>query len=243
MVVRHIVGGTVVDPANYDVVYEDNVNPGTARVTVAGKGAYDGLRAFGSFVISSMVRDEYAAYDDLSVRRTNVADRIVYIFTNTTDVFTFRALVNLTLADALVVGGGGGGGNSVGGAGGGGGVTQLGGSRMLFSGQSLTINVGAGGSNSDGTSPFPLRLSPTVAAAAAGSRNLPLPSLMVISPLAAAVAEAHRPARTVPITIRPTAMSAAPLHSTSAAAAADIRATRTADTADAAQSSSLSRRA
>ena len=154
VVVRHIVGGTVVDPANYDVVYEDNVNPGTARVTVAGKGAYDRIRAFGSFVISSMVRDEYAAYDDLSVRRTNVDDRIVYIFTNTTDVFTFRALVNLTLADALVVGGGGGGGNSVGGAGGGGGVTQLGGSRMLFSGESLTINVGAGGSNDDGAAGF-----------------------------------------------------------------------------------------
>ena len=154
VVVRHVIGGTVVDPANYDVTYADNVNPGTARVTVAGKGAYDGIRAFGSFVISSMVRDEYAAYDDLSVRRTNVDDRIVYIFTNTTDVFTFRALVNLTLADALVVGGGGGGGNSVGGAGGGGGVTQLGGSRMLFSGESLTINVGAGGSNDDGAAGF-----------------------------------------------------------------------------------------
>ena len=155
VVVRHVIGGIVVDPANYDVTYADNVNPGTARVTVAGKGAYDGIRAFGSFVISSMVRDEYAAYDDLSVRRTNVDDRIVYIFTNTTDVFTFRALVNLTLADALVVGGGGGGGNSVGGAGGGGGVTQLSSLRMLLSGQSLTLNVGAGGSNSDSTSPFP----------------------------------------------------------------------------------------
>ena len=154
VVVRHVIGGTVVDPANYDVTYADNVNPGTARVTVAGKGAYDGIRAFGSFVISSMVSYEYPAYDDLSVRRTNVDDRIVYIFTNTTDVFTFRALVNLTLADALVVGGGGGGGNSVGGAGGGGGVTQLGGSRMLFSGQSLTINVGAGGSNDDGAAGF-----------------------------------------------------------------------------------------
>ena len=59
VVVRHVIGGTVVDPANYDVTYADNVNPGTARVTVAGKGAYDGIRAFGSFVISSMVRDEY----------------------------------------------------------------------------------------------------------------------------------------------------------------------------------------
>lgn len=144
VVVRHIVGGTVVDPANYDLVYEDNVNPGTARVTIIGKGAYAGLRAFGSFVISSMVRDEYAAYDDLSVRRTNVDDRIVYIFTNTTDVFTFRSLVNLTLADALVVGGGGSGGHTIGG-GGGGAVVISTVQRVMIAGREYSISVGAGG--------------------------------------------------------------------------------------------------
>ena len=143
--VRHITGGTVVDSANYDVVYEDNVNPGTATVTVIGKGAYAGLRAYGSFVISSMVRDEYAAYDDLSVRRIRVGDRIVYIFTNTTDVFTFRALVNLTLADALVVGGGGSGGHTIGGGGGGGAVVTSTVQRVMIAGREYFINVGAGG--------------------------------------------------------------------------------------------------
>ena len=145
VVVRHVTGGTVVDPANYDVVYADNVNPGTATVTVTGKGAYDGIRAFGSFVISSMVRDEYAAYDDPSVRRTNVDDRIVYIFTNTTDVFTFRALVNLTLADALVVGGGGSGGHTVGGGGGGGAVVTSTVQRVMIAGREYSLSVGAGG--------------------------------------------------------------------------------------------------
>ncbi len=143
--VIHVKDGSTVDPANYDVAYADNVNPGTATITVSGKGAYAGLRAFGSFVISSMVRDEYAAYDDLSVRRTNVNDRIVYIFTNTTDVFTFRALVNLTLADALVVGGGGSGGHTIGGGGGGGAVVTSTVQRVMIAGREYSLSVGAGG--------------------------------------------------------------------------------------------------
>lgn len=145
VVVRHIVDDTVVDPENYDVVYEDNVNPGTAKVTVAGKGTYDRIRASASFVILDMVRDEYAAYDDFSVRRINVGDRIVYIFTNTTDVFTFRALVNLTLADALVVGGGGSGGHTVGGGGGGGAVVTSTVQRVMIAGREYSLSVGAGG--------------------------------------------------------------------------------------------------
>ena len=145
LVVRHIADDAVVDPANYDVVYEDNINPGTAKVTIIGKGAYDGIRASASFVILKMMRDEYAAYDDLSVRRINVGDRIVYIFTNTTDVFTFRALVNLTLADALVVGGGGSGGHTVGGGGGGGAVVTSTVHRVMSAGRECSLSVGAGG--------------------------------------------------------------------------------------------------
>lgn len=145
VVVRHIADDAVVDPANYDVVYEDNINPGTAKVTIIGKGAYDGIRASASFVILKMMRDEYAAYDDLSVRRINVGDRIVYIFTNTTDVFTFRALVNLTLADALVVGGGGSGGHTVGGGGGGGAVVTSTVHRVMSAGRECSLSVGAGG--------------------------------------------------------------------------------------------------
>jgi hypothetical protein len=145
VVVRHVLGGTVVDPVNYDVVYEDNVNPGTATVKILGKGAYEGIRISGSFTILNMVRDEYAAYDDLSVRRTNVNDRIVYIFTNTTDVFTFRSLVNLTLADALVVGGGGSGGHTIGGGGGGGAVVTSTVQRVMIAGREYSISVGAGG--------------------------------------------------------------------------------------------------
>ena len=145
VVVRHIADDTVVDPENYDVVYEDNVNPGTAKVTIIGKGAYDGIRASASFVILKMLRDEYAAYDDFSVRRINVGDRIVYIFTNTTDVFTFRALANLTLADALVVGGGGSGGHTVGGGGGGGAVVTSTVQRVMIAGKEYSLSVGAGG--------------------------------------------------------------------------------------------------
>ena len=145
VVARHVIGGTVVDPANYDVAYSDNVNPGTAAVTLTGKGEYAGLYAHGSFEILNMVRDEYAAYNDHSVRRTNVNDRIVYIFTNTTDVFTFRALVNLTLADALVVGGGGSGGHTIGGGGGGGAVVTSTVERVLIAGRELSLRVGAGG--------------------------------------------------------------------------------------------------
>lgn len=155
VVVRHIVGGTVVDSANYDVIYDDNVNPGTATVTIIGKGAYEGIRISGRFTILNMVRDEYAAYDDISVRRTNVNDRIVYIFTNTTDVFTFRSLVNLTLADALVVGGGGSGGHTIGGGGGGGAVVTSTVQRVLFAGREYSISVGAGGLHSTATSGFP----------------------------------------------------------------------------------------
>ena len=102
-----------------------------------------------------MVADAYIAASDFMMRSLMVAGRHVYIFTNTASAITLTARQDLTLVDALVVGGGGGGGNSVGGAGGGGGVTQLSSLRMLLSGQSLTLNVGAGGSNSDGTSPFP----------------------------------------------------------------------------------------
>ena len=153
-VVTHVKDGSTVDPTEYDVVYSDNIQPGTATVRVVGKGGHAGLESMTTFAILNMVADEFIATSDYSVRSLTVAGRHVYIFTNTAAAITLTARQDLTLVDALVVGGGGGGGNSVGGAGGGGGVTQLGGSRMLFSGESLTINVGAGGSNNDGAASF-----------------------------------------------------------------------------------------
>ena len=153
-VVTHVKDGSTVDPGEYDVVYLDNILPGTATIHVIGKGGHAGVDALASFTILDMAADEYIETDDLTMRSVTVANRHVYIFTNAAEAITLTARQDLTLVDALVVGGGGGGGNSVGGAGGGGGVTQLGGSRMLFSGQSLTINVGAGGSNNDGAASF-----------------------------------------------------------------------------------------
>ena len=153
-VVTHVKDGSTVDPTEYDVVYSDNIQPGTATIHVVGKGGHAGVDAVATFTIRNMVADAYIAASDFTMRSLTVAGRHVYIFTNTAAAITLTARQDLTLVDALVVGGGGGGGNSVGGAGGGGGVTQLGGSRMLFSGESLTINVGAGGSNNDGAASF-----------------------------------------------------------------------------------------
>lgn len=154
-VVIHVKDGSTVDPANYDVAYADNVNPGTATIIVSGKGAYADLYAECSFTILNLMRDEYAVYDDFSVRRTNVNDRIVYVFTNTTDVFTFRARVNLTLVDALVVGGGGSGGHTVGGGGGGGAVVTTTVQRAMFAGREFSLRVGAGGLHATATSGYP----------------------------------------------------------------------------------------
>ena len=155
IVARHDADGTIVDSANYDVSFANNVGPGTAMVTATGKGAYAGITAEGSFTILNMMADEYVATDDLCMRRIIDGDRIVYVFTNTTDTVTVRALTNLTIVAALVVGGGGGGGQAVAGAGGGGAVVSADREHVVFEGGELTLSIGAGGLRATAASGYP----------------------------------------------------------------------------------------
>ena len=140
-------GGDIVSPL-FDVEYTDNAALGIAAVTVTGKGACAGLVASTTFGISE---DDFISTSDFTVRRIDVEDDIVYVFTNASALTTLTPKRGFFLSGALVVGGGGGGGITMAGGGGGGGVIALDDVAIAYApGETISFSVGAGGVNSSG---------------------------------------------------------------------------------------------
>ena len=145
-----VVGVSLANGVDYTVAYQDNAAVGTAKAIVSGKAGsdYEGFVVTNSFEIVEVYADDYVYTADRSVRRIDVDDRKVYVFTNTAGRVDLNLRTNMTLVEALVVGGGGQGGGVLAGGGGGGGVVTNNVKRVVFSGDSFEVVVGAGGRSS-----------------------------------------------------------------------------------------------
>ena len=103
---------------------------------------------------SAAYEDEYFSISDAAVVCKTLANRVVYVFTNAAAVASVTAKQPMTLEEVLVVGGGGAGGwggyqtsgnGPCAGGGGGGGVVFTNAVRLIASGGSISVSVGAGG--------------------------------------------------------------------------------------------------
>ena len=100
-----------------------------------------------SFLVGDHVhyRDEFILTDDLTVRRIDKSDSVVYVFTNTVATQVVQVLKQMRIKRALLVGGGGSGGTVIGGGGGGGGVVfENRVNRKFEKGEEFSVRVGAG---------------------------------------------------------------------------------------------------
>ena len=154
-------GGTNAGSAYY---INDNVVSGSGVDGTGAGGGGGSAFAYGSggnggsgiavlsFLVGDHVhyRDEFILTDDLTVRRIDKSDSVVYVFTNTVATQVVQVLKQMRIKRALLVGGGGAGGALIGGGGGGGGVTNVS-VRQVFDAKSeFFVCVGAGGQGHKG---------------------------------------------------------------------------------------------
>ena len=136
--------------ADYTVSYRDNAAPGTGYAIATGCSGtdYEGFSAFAHFAIHAPAfSDEFVASTDGTLRRIDIGDRRVYVFTNAAAKASLVMKTSMTFEEYLVVGGGGAGGNTIAGGGGGGGVISTNRPVFVTAGTEFGVTVGAGGRN------------------------------------------------------------------------------------------------
>ena len=104
------VNGSVVDPSNYTVSYDDNVNAGTAKIVVTGKGNYTGSAettftiqpcSIDSGQVSSITDQEYTGSEiepavQINVHNKTLSAGVDYEISYQDNVNVGKAIINIT---------------------------------------------------------------------------------------------------------------------------------------------------